>query len=297
MFTNDSTENLLDNLENELTEVIELEEVQDFKKVIETRVEIENEKTPPIPARRNVSEPSEAHSNPVPAARRLQPLDKKEKNDENEIIQLSSMSSSSASELHRNVSQNTVVVAKERKTMAIDNEAFVKDDEPAAVVVSKRGKWAQEEKPAKAKKEPAPVELKEMKTPIQSPATMKSVNKKPHIEVVTEKPKKTRKPSTSSNLTSTQTSFESSSETSSSEESLKPKKKSKKKPRSKDKKKSKKKIDFDDQATSSESSSAKEDKSKFDSTQAIGKLEFCVEFDCYHRILSFQAFSCTQPAL
>lgn len=260
MFTNESTENLLDILENELTEVIAL----DNPTKILTTAEIETEKMPPIPTRRNVAsfeDLSEIHSHPVPAARRLQTLDKNEKNDENEIIQLSSMSSSSASENHRNYSQNTVVKANERKgsnkVLVVHETEKVPSEETFFVV--KHGKWAQDDE-EKVKSE---ADLK-----ILSPAAQKL---QPKLEIISEAPKKPppRKASTSSCLSLSKTSVDSSSEaSSSSEESVKVKKISKK--RLKDK--NKKKISSDKQASSTESS-VKEDQTKVESSQAIGKLK------------------------
>jgi hypothetical protein len=268
MFANESTENLLDNLEDELTEVVAL----DNPTKILTVAEIENEKMPPIPAKRNFTSHenlSTIQSQPVPAARRLQSLDKMGKNNENEIIQLSSMSSSSASENIKNYSQNTVVRVNERrpsnKVSAIRELENVPVEETFFVV--KHGKWAdEEEKVEETKFEEAKVEnpLK-----IQSPA-VKTVQ--PKLQIISETPKTPSKKSSLSSCTnSTKTSDDSSSETSSSsEESIKVKKKSKKKKKEKHKKKSKKKSSSDEQATSTETKS--EEPLKEESTQAIGEI-------------------------
>lgn len=264
MFENESTENLLANLEDELTEVIALDNPQ----VVKT--EKEKMFSPPIPAKR---QPSESNLvTPVPAARRLHSLEKKEKNDENEIIQLSSMSSSSASENLKNFSQTTVVHAKDRKSKSANSKVLVvhqADVEETKFYVSKRGKWAEDEQKEKSTEIPSDDETKTEKNEILSPE-VKVVKQKPQLEVISEvkpkKPSKMRKqPSTES---STQTTFESSSESSSSttESCVKSKKKQKK--AKKDKKKSKKKSE--DRTTSVNESV--EDEQKPEPVHAIGKV-------------------------
>lgn len=252
MFMNDSTENLLDNLENELTEVIELD----------NPAKVTTEVTQPIPLKRNLAESTAI---PVPAARRSQLLDKKDKNDENEIIQLSSMSSS-ASESHKNVSQKTVVVASERKVKSVPimPETFEAPTEET-FFVSKHGKWAQDEK-VKSDTEHSVAIAIEPEEPHTSPV-VRVIQQK--LEK-TPKKKPSRDRSSSSSVTSeTQTTFESTTDTSasSSEESAKTKKKAKKRSRNKNKKKLKKKVE--DQITSTEDS-IREDKTKSDLEQAIG---------------------------
>lgn len=274
---NESTENLLDDLENELTKAVEFENPEDDLKVIES----EKDEMPPIPAKRNLVESSVEHlANPIPAARKLQSLDKNEKNDENEIIQLSSMSSSSPSENQRNMSQNTIVIASERKGNGNNKILFVQEADTAedSFFVTKHGKWAQDEKDLLASDE-NPKEL------TLSPGERTFKSKPPHIEIISEKPvKSSTKPELSTSTSSAaQTSFESSSETSSSSESLKTKKKSKKKLKDKEKKKSKKKFSSGDQVSSTENS-IKKDEHRIDSGHAIGKnfffillLGFCKE--------------------
>jgi hypothetical protein len=289
MFTNESTENLLDNLENELTEVIAL----DNPTKILTTVEIETEKMPPIPTKRNFAsfeDLSERHSLPVPAARRLQSLDKRGKNDENEIIQLSSMSSSSASESRRNNSPITVVKVNERKgsnKVAVILEGEKVPSEETFFVVKHRGKWEEAEKSARDDKK-AETEIKVLSPKIK--------NVQPKLEIVSETPKKVpSKKSTSSSCTSaSKTSVDSSSEaSSSSEESIKVKKKSKKRSKDKNKKNSKKKVSSDEQATSTETS-IKEDQTKLESNQAIGKMNFNLKVFRKLEILTFQEFFSTQ---
>lgn len=263
MFANESTENLLDNFESELTEVIAL----DNPTKVLTVAEVETEKMPPIPAKRTFAsyeDLSEGRSPPVPASRKLPSLDKKGKNDENEIIQLSSMSSSSASENFKNYSQNTVVRVNEKKSTnkvsAMREEEKVPIEETFFVV--KHGKWAQEEE----KLEENIVGETKIEESIKIPSPVVK-NVQPKVEIVSETPKK--KTSLTSCTSSTKTSVDSSSESSSSsEESVKPKKKSKKREKDKQKKKSKKKLTSDEQASSSETKS--EEQTKVETSQAIG---------------------------
>lgn len=268
MFTNESTENLLANLENELTEVIELDNPQ--------VIEIEKDKmfSPPIPAKRQPSESNLAQNVPVPAARRLQSLDKKEKNDENEIIQLSSISSSSASENLRNFSQTTVVHSKERKSKSANSKVLLvhqAEVEETKFYVSKRGKWAEDDQKEKLTEIQSDVEIQPGKEKLSSPQA-KLVDQKPHLEVISEiKPKKSAKirKEEVSTESSTQTTFDSSSESSSSTEScVKPKKKHKKV--KKDKKKSKKKSE---EPTTSVEESVEENQ-KSEPSHAIGNLSW-----------------------
>lgn len=271
MFTNESTENLLDNLEIELTEVIEVEN----PKKNSNSVEIKDERMPPIPAKRNHIESSENLVDPIPAARRLQSLDKSEKNDENEIIQLSSMSSS-VSESRKNISHNTVV-AKERKAKPNNHKVFVVQEIEAAQSeetfhVIKHGKWAQDEK-LELDDELIAVET-ECNEPIPSTSPLHPPQM-PHFEVVYEKPKKNSEhqkslSSTSPSLTTVESSNESSS---SSEESLKHKKKVKETLKGKKKKKPRKQKSSSDEESSTESSvkDNKENPKTF-SDQTIGNV-------------------------
>lgn len=275
MYKNESIENLLDNLESELSEVIELDNPQ--------VVEIEKEKVSldlPVPTKRQSSEPILLQNVPVPAARRAQSLDKKEKNDENEIIQLSSMSSSSASENLKNISQNTIVFANERKPKSVKENVFIVQEaevhqvEETKFHVSKRGKWAEEDQKKSSKEEElepqvAAIEIKSR----HHSSKIKKAKQKPQLEVISEKAPAIRDlPSTTTTTDSSQASSESSSESSSStEESLKPAKKSKRK-KNKGKNKSKKKQSSEDQTSSVENSL--ENEQKVDSEHAIGKKSF-----------------------
>lgn len=273
MFSNESTENLLDNLENELSEAIGF----DNPTKVLTVVEIETEKMPPIAARRNFAsfeDLTEIQTHPVAAARKLQTMDKKEKNDENEIIQLSSISSSSASENVKNYSQNTVVRVNEKKgskkVVVLQEHEKVPDEETFFVV--KHGKWAQDEEKVSEERK---IEKKETKISeslkIPSPVVRNVLSK---LEVVSETPKKTpvKKASLSSCTSSTKTSVDSSSEasSSSSEESVKVKKKSKKRVKEKQKKKSKQKASSEEPASSTETKT--EEEVKVEIQQAIGKI-------------------------
>lgn len=257
MYSNKSTDDLLANLEDELTEMIELSSPRKIFSEIEIEKDLGREKEmPPIPAKRVLSDV------PVPAARRPMQMAKSEKNDENEIIQLSSANSSaSISENHRNASQNTVVVATAHqvKPFASDiieiheTESFADDK----FFVTKHGKWADD----KGTAEIAETELRE---PLKASSPIKVSEENTKIEIVCEKPtkksvKRHETPSVASSTT--QTSFESSSEESTSEE----KKKSKKR-KHKDKKKLKKKQSSDEASTTEASS--KDDKME---NQAIGE--------------------------
>lgn len=264
MFTNDSTENLLDNLESELSEVIDLEPKK-FVTLLETKVEIETERQPPVPAKRNLNQ--EALVNPT---KRVQSLDKKEKNDENEIIQLSSMSSSS--ENLKNISPNTVLVAKGKVlgkvVQAEINEAFEMNETPSIASKSSLNGHDEEIKPLSKKV----VEV-EANHKGSSTSTDRKLLREPKVEIVSEKAKTAKvyretSFSASESTTSSRTTAEKSSDsTSELEESVKQSKKSKTK--SKDKKKKKSKSSTDDIATSSEPQT-KPDKSRPESS--IGKM-------------------------
>lgn len=263
MFKNDSTENLLDNLESELAEVIELDNPQK----VTTEVEIVGEKPMPIPLRRILAEPSANQFHPVPAARRLQLLDKKDKNDENEIIQLSSMSSS-ASESNRNISQKTVLVASERratKLVPVVHESSKAPTEETFFVI-KHGKWAQDEKakPKSDTEDSVAIDIE----PEEPPAVrLKAEPLKKTPEKRLKKKPKNR--STSSSTSETQTTVESTTASSSSEEEVELAKRAKKRLPNKDKRK-KKKISSDDQVTSTEDS-IREENAKVDLNHSIGR--------------------------
>ena len=102
MLSHESMENLLDNLENELTELVELDvsnvkshqrsENKNFSSVQELKtIQEKSQKKsspPPVPARRNILRSPPTAQPPTPASRRINTLDKIEKNNENEIGRL-----------------------------------------------------------------------------------------------------------------------------------------------------------------------------------------------------------------
>lgn len=271
MFSQLSTDNLLDNLENELTELVELDSPKSTKNSPPKSVknspfkftknnslksfENPSPKTvkspspppikspskvspfqPPIPAKRNFLEASpEKQKFPVPAARKNHSLDKKEKNDENEIIQMTSLHSDHASissdveHFSRGSStqsrQNTVINVDEKKKKIKNVKTFHESEKISheeSFFVVKHGKWADE-----AKNEQ---EIEEIKEKVEAVAEKTF---KPALEVITEKPKKKknkkiveeRRPSISSVASET---HKSTTESSSLEESPQPKKKIKK---------------------------------------------------------------------
>lgn len=262
MFTNESTENLLDNLENELTEMIELEQPSTSKQTV---ADIEMQKPPeieaPVPAKRSFNPSPSVH--PIPAARRLQSRDKNEKNDENEIIQLSSISSdlmhsSASSSPHAkiNISQasslqsgkNTIIMVNEKKkqnsSILMVHEAEMppdgRDDETFFVI--KHGKWANGSNSLR----------NDQKIVVeQEPQT---VQQKPPIEVVVENSKK-KKPSNDDVISVSSTSQSNggiaASSSSSSSESPEPVKRSKSKARKKKKSKHSESSDGRSAATGS----------------------------------------------
>lgn len=110
MYSNRSTDNLLDNLEKELNEVIELDNPVRINTLAEVEIEHEKiekpknvkiSKPPPVPAKRILVEPTDPSSSgkpPTVTTRKIPLRDKQVKNNENEIIQLSSVSSNTPSE-------------------------------------------------------------------------------------------------------------------------------------------------------------------------------------------------------
>ncbi|CRL00858.1 CLUMA_CG014109, isoform A [Clunio marinus] len=256
MFSYESTENLLDNLENE----IELSEVVTFDN--SGHVEANDEKisveiTKPIPSKRNVVGLKENPQNPVPVVRKLQSLDKNEKNDENEIIQLSSVSSS-ASESHRHISQHTVI-PKVKESSNLENQTIESEDiqTEETFFVVKHGKWAQDEveQPLEQRETSVIVHEETGDADVVSLPFQHNEEQFPHFVVISEK--KTKSPvkslSSSSVSSATRTSVESSSESISSEKNIQPEK-TKKHSKNKDKKKIKGKYSANDQITTSENS-------------------------------------------
>jgi hypothetical protein len=218
MFSQLSTDNLLDNLESELTELVELDSPKSvknsslknfpsksFENPFPKNVKIPSpiprkspskispEKTfkPPVPAKRNFLEESpEKQKFPVPPPRKNHSLDKKEKNDENEIIQMTSLHSDHASSDVEHISrgsstqsrQSTVINVDERKKKIKNVKTFHESEKISreeSFFVVKHGKWADE-----AKNEQ---EIEEIKDKVEAVAEKTF---KPALEVITEKPKK-----------------------------------------------------------------------------------------------------------
>lgn len=162
MFSHESTDNLLDNLECELTEIIELEAPKSKNpiKVEEKKNYSKFQSPPPVAARRNPqnSPVTPLHHQPVPA-RRHHSIDKNEKNDENEIIQLQSLTSdhesiTSESQQVESKHSTTVIHVNEKpnkrpnKKKPMSNIRVVHeadkmpDDVNETFFVIKHGKWA-----------------------------------------------------------------------------------------------------------------------------------------------------------
>lgn len=241
MFSQLSTDNLLDNLESELTELVELDSPKAQKQLSPQIKKSSPEKIfqPPVPAKRNFLESSEKF--PVPAVRKNHSLDKREKNDENEIIQMSSLHSDHASvssdieHISRGSStqsrQNSVIVVDEKKKkkkktsdVRIVHESEKISHEETFIVV-KHGKWADE-----ARNEQEIEEIKER---------VEAVNEKifkPALDVIDENPKKKKNKKKTEIIEERRTSVSSvvsedqktNTESSSLEESPQPKKKIKK---------------------------------------------------------------------
>ncbi|CAG9798856.1 unnamed protein product [Chironomus riparius] len=173
MLSHESMENLLDNLESELSELVELDVPKDTNHQIGDRkkslfvqevktIEEKSQKKPsppPVPARRNISRSPLTIQPPTPASRRINALDKIEKNNENEIIQLQSLNSEneSFSSESKKISQssskhNTVIsineIKKKKKkeptsSIRVFHEAEkMPDDINETFFVIKHGKWA-----------------------------------------------------------------------------------------------------------------------------------------------------------
>lgn len=277
MFSQLSTDNLLDNLESEFAELTELVEFDSPKSIKNSplkslenpskkfpspppkksspKISPQSSFEPPIPAKRNFFETSpEISKFPVPAVRKNHSLDKKEKNDENEIIQMSALHSDHASvssdieHISRGSSTHSVINFDEKKKKNVkESKTFhesqkISNEESFFVV--KHGKWADD-----AKNEQEIEEIKEKVEAVTEKAfkpalevinekTKKRKNKKPKEEIKTVKNKiKERRSSVSSMASNTQ---KTNTESSSLEESPQPKRKVKKS--EKKEKKSKKKT-------------------------------------------------------
>lgn len=150
MFQYESTDNLLDNLEKELTELIDLQKpkartpVKSPIQVIPKEITPEKQnKSPPIPAKRNTESSQNVQPTPVPAARRNPPLDKKLKNNENEIIQLQSLSSeqefSISSESQKHHSYISSTQSQNNNSIVTINEKQKKKDSTNQIIVVREG--------------------------------------------------------------------------------------------------------------------------------------------------------------
>lgn len=255
MFSHDSMENLLDNLESELTEMVELDlpEVKKRPKNDETqKIKITSENSqkksspPPVPARRNISKSPLTPHPPTPASRRISSLDKIEKNNENEIIQLQSLNSEteSFSSESKRISQNsskhnTVISINEKKKKEPKNSIRVfheaekmPDDINETFFVIKHGKWADDNSNSTEQLETINqdeendiVESQSMTNLSQKSDEIPKIDKK--TKKRQEKKKKNLKKQKDSLTTSITTSFTSSSSESLSEEIPQPQKKTK----------------------------------------------------------------------
>jgi hypothetical protein len=158
MFSHESTENLLDNLENELSELIELRPRPRSPKQVESMPTIQKVQ-PPVPARRNLKTSPEI-TQPIPIPRKISSIDKNIKNDENEIIQLQSLSSDHEISIstdsqnlistpsHINASNNTVIMINEKKSQ-LNDVIVVQEGEKMPhdkLMLIKHGKWTDEAK-------------------------------------------------------------------------------------------------------------------------------------------------------
>jgi len=293
-------ENLLDNLESELTEMVELDlpEVKkrprndESQKIKTSQNSQKKSSPPPVPARRNISK-SPLHP-PTPASRRISSLDKIEKNNENEIIQLQSLNSetesfsSESKKISQNSSKhNTVISINEKKKKEPTNSIRVfheaekmPDDINETFFVIKHGKWAEEN--SNSTEQPEFINQDEEKD-IEESQSVTNLSQKsdeiPKLDKKTkkrqEKKKKNLKKQKDSLTTSITTSFTSSSSESLSEEIPQPQKKTKNhKSKNNIGKKKSKKLGEDQTPTSNTEESRKETK-RIEITscdKAIGKL-------------------------
>lgn len=311
MFSHESTDNLLDNLESELTELVELDDpkpktpVKNIRQVTPLKNEeviLENilksppsvsspfkvEKNqsqtpklpPPVPAKRNFFESSPEKQNfPVPAMRKIPSLDKKGKNDENEIIQMTTLNSdhgssdiehiSRASSIHSkqstiiSVGDDNMMTKKTNKIKIIhESEKMSVDDAEESFYVIKHGKWASVED------EVHQVQDDEISEKAFKPTLEVISEKKPKVKKKKVKEEEVKRKSISSETLET-------TDSSSIEESPKPKKKVKKQNNKKEKKK--KAVSDERTSAATEASSSKKSTKKIEmpsTDKAIGKNNF-----------------------
>lgn len=291
MFTNESTENLLENFENELDLLEEVVVVKSDVKKNDVTIEL-GEPQAPVPSKR-AFQPS-PDIRPVPATRQkvqsMLSMGKNDKNDENEIIQLSSISSdlmkssqsqssssTSAAAIIKNSSQDSSLNSKKQNTVIVVNEKKktpnkisvqvyhephqVEEPEESAFVVVSHGKWAKNKitvaevvQEDDTESEP-PIPTKraiKTKTPVKQEVQFISENKK--VKKLVKKAVPPSSPSTGSSKLS-------SSEVSSSEDTPEKKKKSKSKIRKKEKtkkRKTKRKLSSEDDEEGSVTSRTEE---------------------------------------
>lgn len=305
MFSHESMENLLDNLESELTEMVELDTPKNLQKDDDKKSSVVQElKTspeklkkkptpPPVPARRNISKSPLTPQPPTPASRRINTLDKIEKNNENEIIQLQSLNSEneSFSSESKKISQssskhNTVISINEKKKMKKEPTSNIRvfheaekmpDDINETFFVIKHGKWADES--SKVSKDTETLtkdeekDLKESDNELsQKSDKIPALDKK--ISKGQEKKKRNLNKKRDSLTTSITTSFTSSSSESLSEEIPQPQKKTKNR-KSKDVGQKKPKKRTDDQTLTSNTEESRKEMKRMDITssdKAVGKL-------------------------
>lgn len=294
MFTNESTENLLENFENELDLMEEVVVVNSDVKKKNVNIEL-GESQAPVPSKRAFQQSPDIR--PVPTTRQkvqsMLSMGKNDKNDENEIIQLSSISSdlmkssqsqsSSASSAAaiKNISQdssmnskkqNTVIVVNEKKktpnkiSVQVYHETHeVEEPEESAFVVVSHGKWAKNNVTVA---EVVQQDDTESEPPIPNTRTANKSKTlvKQEVQFISEN-KKVKKlvkkaiPPSSPSTGSSKLSFDSSSEVSSSEDTPEKKKKLKTKIRKKEKtkkRKTKRKLSSEDDEEGSVTSRTEE---------------------------------------
>jgi hypothetical protein len=294
MFKNESIENLLDNLEQELIEIESPEKVKPQAKERKKNDPIEppSHKTSLIDVFEEAPKPQARERN-IFAASTSKAMEKQEKNDENEIIQLSSISSdilrssqsspTQTSSFHSNgkPGSSVMVVNEKKKPNKKTKVQVIKEAAPESdsfFTVTKHGKWAKEDVPRKEslqsqKANEDKIEIQEDEND-ESDAQPKKIEKPKKLKL--KNPKKV-----SSSSSSVATSLPSSTLSSSSEEEIPPepiKKKSKEKKSKKKKKISKKKLDSgseDDEGKTEETSGesaedSKEPLQEIENLKAIG---------------------------
>lgn len=312
MFSHDSTENLLDTLESELTEMIELDtpkSKKDEKSITAKKEESKSaqnkppdlevatalpqkKEPPPVPARRSIQKTPLTPEVPVPTTR--SPIgNKNEKNNENEIIQLQSIHSeheSMSSESMRNSQasskHNTVISINEKKGSEKKSIRVVHEAEHfpgysnESFFVIKHGKWAEGEEAIETKIEK---EIQESQTEaVESQKNRKMSSETSSSKKQDKKKKISKRKSKESTTTSVTTSFSTSSSDSSTEETPQPQKKTKKLKQKDKKSKKKSRKASEEQNDNAEDAGTKDNENLelTSSNKAIGKSHLtCKEFE------------------